>query len=54
MNNLALTDEILLKIEKSVRYIGHEVNMVQKDPEGKSRFAMAFPDVYEIGILFCS
>lgn len=52
-NNLALTDEILLKIEKPVRYIGHEVNMVQKDPEGKIRFAMAFPDVYEIGIPIC-
>ncbi len=50
MDNLALTDEILLKIEKPVRYIGHEVNMIQKDPEGKVRFAMAFPDVYEIGM----
>ena len=50
MNNLALTDEILLKIEKPVRYIGNEVNMVRKDPEGKIRFAMCFPDVYEIGM----
>ena len=33
MNNLALIDEILLKIEKPVRYIGHEVNSVIKDPE---------------------
>ena len=32
MNNLALSDEILLKIEKPVRYIGNEVNMVRKDP----------------------
>ena len=53
-NNLALTDEILLKIEKPVRYIGNEVNMVRKDPEGKIRFAMCFPDVYEISILFYS
>mgnify|MGYP007060515532 FL=1 len=30
MNNLALSDEILLKIEKPVRYIGNEVNMVRK------------------------
>ena len=51
MNNLALTDEILLKIEKPVRYIGNEVNMVRKDPEGKIRFAMCFPDVYEIGMI---
>lgn len=45
MNNLALSDEILLKIEKPVRYIGNEVNMVRKDPEGKIRFAMCFPEV---------
>ena len=51
MNNLALIDEILLKIEKPVRYIGHEVNSVIKDPEKVDiRFAMAFPDVYEIGM----
>ena len=31
MGNLALSDEILLKIEKPVRYIGNEVNMVRKD-----------------------
>lgn len=49
MNNLALIDEILLKIEKPVRYIGHEVNSVIKDPEKVDiRFAMAFPDVYEM------
>lgn len=48
MNNLALSDEILLKIEKPVRYIGNEVNMVRKDPEGKIRFAMCFPDVSEV------
>ena len=47
---LALTDEVLLSIEKPVRYIGHEVNAVMKDPEGKVRFAMCFPDVYEIGM----
>lgn len=41
MNNLALTDEILLKIEKPVRYIGNEVNMVRKDPEGKIRLRCA-------------
>ncbi len=47
---LALSDEVLLKIEKPVRYIGHEVNIVRKDPEDKVRFAMCFPDVYEIGM----
>ena len=50
MRDLALTDEILLQIEKPARYIGGEVNAVMKDPEGKVRFAMCFPDVYEIGM----
>lgn len=48
---LALKDEILLKIEKPVRYIGHEVNMVEKNPdEVDIRIAFGFPDVYEIGM----
>lgn len=50
MMNLALKDEILLQVEKPVRYIGHEINMVEKDPEKVDiRVGMAFPDVYEIG-----
>ena len=50
MINLALSDEILLKIDKPARYIGNEVNMVKKAPNGKIRIAMCFPDVYEIGM----
>lgn len=51
MNNLALSDEILLSVEKPARYIGNEVNMVKKDlSEIDVRFAMCFPDVYEIGM----
>ncbi len=51
MRKLALNDEILLKIEKPARYIGGEVNSVMKDPEKVDiRFAMCFPDVYEIGM----
>mgnify|MGYP002799862183 FL=1 len=51
MRKLALNDEILLKVDKPARYIGGEVNAVMKDPEKVSiRFAMAFPDVYEIGM----
>jgi len=47
----ALSDEILLKIEKPARYIGNEVNSVIKDKERIDiRFAMCFPDVYEIGM----
>lgn len=51
MRKLALSDEILLKIEKPARYIGNEVNSVMKDKEKVDiRFAMCFPDVYEIGM----
>ena len=51
MRKLALNDEILLTIEKPARYIGNEVNAVMKDKsEVAVRFAMCFPDVYEIGM----
>lgn len=43
--DLALTDEVLMSIEKPVRYIGNEINSVIKNPEDKVRFAMCFPDV---------
>ena len=40
-----------MKIEKPARYIGGEVNSVYKDKESVDiRFAMCFPDVYEIGM----
>ena len=51
MNKLALSDEILLTIEKPARYIGNEVNSVKKDlSQVDIRFCMCFPDVYEIGM----
>ena len=51
MRKLALRDEILLLIDKAARYIGGEVNAVMKNKEDVDiRFAMAFPDVYEIGM----
>lgn len=51
MRKLALNDEILLSIENPARYIGGEVNAVMKDKNDVSvRFAMCFPDVYEIGM----
>lgn len=51
MSKLALSDEILLSVEKPARYIGNEVNMVRKDlSKIDVRFAMCFPDVYEIGM----
>lgn len=51
MRKLALKDEILLTVQQPARYIGGEVNMVKKDPSAVDvRFAMCFPDVYEIGM----
>ena len=51
MRKLALNDEILLSIQQPARYIGGEVNTVNKDPKKVDiRFAMCFPDVYEIGM----
>ena len=51
MRKLALSDEVLLSIEKPARYIGGEVNSVVKDKEEVDiRFCMCFPDVYEIGM----
>ena len=51
MQKLALSDDILLNIEKPARYIGGEVNSVMKDKDKVDiRFAMCFPDVYEIGM----
>ena len=50
-NHLALSDDILMKIEKPARYIGNEVNAVYKDTSKVDvRFCMCFPDVYEIGM----
>ena len=51
MRTLALSDEILMQVEKPARYIGNEINMVKKKPsEVEVRFCMCFPDVYEIGM----
>lgn len=44
-------DSFLLKVQKPSRYIGGELNSVQKDPEKVSmRFAFCFPDTYDIGM----
>ena len=48
---LALSDEILMSVEKPARYTGNEINMVKKDPASVDvRFCMCFQDVYEIGM----
>lgn len=51
MRELALSDEILLRVEKPARYVGGEVNSVMKEKEKvEIRFCMCFPDVYEVGM----
>ena len=49
MSELALTDDILMQVEKPARYIGNEINSVVKPSFTVDiRMAMCFPDVYEI------
>ena len=51
MKKLALSDDILLKVDKPARYIGGELNSREKDRKDIDiRFVMCFPDVYEIGM----
>ena len=53
MRKLALTDEILMRVEKPARYVGGELNAVIKNKDRIDiRFAMCFPDVYEIGMSY--
>lgn len=48
---LKLTDDILLSVEKPARYLGNEINVVGKEINDIDiRFALCFPDVYEIGM----
>jgi radical SAM superfamily enzyme YgiQ (UPF0313 family) len=43
--------DLLESVAKPGRYIGGEVNQAIKDPAAiRARFALAFPDVYEIGM----
>ena len=53
--NAELLNEILKKVEKPTRYTGGELNMrvkdlVREDGSSRFRFALCFPDVYEIGM----
>lgn len=42
---------ILKQVEKPARYIGSEINMVEKDPATvDTRIAFCFPDTYEVGM----
>lgn len=46
-----MIDKLLLQVTKPGRYIGNEIHMVKKDISNvEIRFALCFPDVYEIGM----
>jgi radical SAM family uncharacterized protein/radical SAM-linked protein len=45
------TEKLLIHVQKPARYIGHELNAVTKDTSTvQLRMALAFPDVYEVGM----
>ena len=49
LKNISRSD--LLKVQKPAQYLGGEHNSVLKDPaEVDVRFALAFPDLYEVGM----
>ena len=44
-------DRILLRVQKPGRYVGGELNSVVKDwDEVRTRVALVFPDIYDIGV----
>jgi len=46
-----MTEKLLIHVQKPARYIGHELNAVTKDTSKvQLRMALAFPDVYEVGM----
>ncbi len=48
---LALSEDILMQVEKPARYIGGERNSIYMEPSARTvHFCMCFPDVYEIGM----
>lgn len=48
--NKNLIEDILPYIERPSRYLGNEINVVKKDIDRvKLKFALAFPDLYDIG-----
>jgi radical SAM family uncharacterized protein/radical SAM-linked protein len=49
MDFLQSCDELLLSAEKPSRYTGAEVNSIRKE-KAAVRFALAFPDTYEVGM----
>ena len=43
-------NSLIAKVEKPTRYMGGELNMRVKSGDGLYRFALCFPDTYEIGM----
>lgn len=43
-------DRVLRRVENPVQYIGREYNETLKDPEGKLRILLSYPDLYTIGM----
>jgi len=39
-------------VEKPVRYIGREIGSIVKEPQGRVNIALAFPDMYEVGMSY--
>jgi radical SAM family uncharacterized protein len=53
MSEAAARARVLSRVEKPGRYVGGEWNEVRKDPSrGRTKVALAFPDVYEIGMSY--
>jgi len=50
MDFKVIEEQILPFVEKPARYIGGEVNSVQKRHNGRCRVVLIYPDAYEIGI----
>ena len=45
-----LEKRVLPFVSKPGRYVGNELNAIVKDHSGKFKFALAFADIYEIGL----
>lgn len=39
-------------VEKPGRYLGNELGAVEKDPDGRLNIALAYPDLYEVGMSY--
>jgi radical SAM family uncharacterized protein/radical SAM-linked protein len=53
MKNRGNIQDILKKVEKPGRYLGGEWNAKKKDPSRvKTKVALAFPDIYEVGMSY--